>query len=162
MFSFKTYLDDLNNQVNTFDLNKDLIETIIDPCIKYSKRLKNRDLFFIETNFSNIQGPGIIVKNILEPTEVKREGENVFIPIDLFQCTQIVNNEEIKTLKTLEESIIMFESNNYFILNLSRLFSFMNKSKLNKIKSINEVKTYSDLIYFLTVFKDYYNYRRGK
>lgn len=162
MFSFKTYLNELDDNINSIKLEDDIIETIIDPCIKYSKRLKNRDLFFIETNFENIVGPGLIIKNETESINVTRKGSNIFIPIDMFKCKQIVENEEIKTLKTFKDSEIIFETNAYFILNSERLLNFMNKSKFNKYKTVNEIVTYSDLINFLDKFKLYYNYRRGK
>jgi hypothetical protein len=163
MFKFSNYIESLDSNINFLKPTDNIIETIINPSIKFAKRLKNRDLFYIEYDFKNILGPGIIFKNENKTiVDVNRNKGQLFLPINMFSITQIINNKEIKTLKTLEESTIIFETYNYIILDIERILSYANLSRFNKIRSLSEIKTYSDIISLLELYKKYYNYRSGK
>ena len=159
-FLFSEYLKTLNNKENFIKLTDNMIETIIDPSIKYSKRLKNRDLFYIDYNMDSIAGPGIIFKNITENTIVNRKSGMIFIPINLFKVTQIKDNEEIKSLRTMDESEIIFETSSYIIVNASRVIAYANQSRFNTIRSVDMLKTYNDLINLLEVYKKYSMYKQ--
>jgi hypothetical protein len=159
-FIFSEYLKTLDNNENHIKLSDNIIETLVNPSIKYSKRLKNRELFFIEYNMDNIAGPGLICKNITETINVNRTQGMIFLPINLFKVRQLKDNEIINSLRVIEESAIIFEAESYIVLNPERLLSFVNQSKLNKIRSIHELKTYGDLINVLEVYKKYFDYKQ--
>jgi hypothetical protein len=159
-FIFSEYLKTLDNNENYMKLSDNIIETLVNPSIKYSKRLRNRELFFIEYNMDSIAGPGLICKNILESINVNRNNGMIFLPINLFKVYQIKDDETINSLRTIEESKIIFDTESYIVLNPERLISFANQSKFNKIRTISKLKTYNDLINLLEVYKKYFEYKQ--
>jgi hypothetical protein len=157
-FTFTEYLKTLTNET-TMKLSDNIIDTIIDPSIKYSKRLKNRDLFFVDYSMDNIAGPGMIFKNTNENVQVNRDTGMIFIPINMFKMYQIKDGETIRSLKTFNESEIFFETPSYIILNPSRIISYANMSRFNKVKDIKDLNTYGDLIQLLETYKKYFVYK---
>lgn len=157
---FKHYIDLKEKNIEMLKVSDNIISKIIDPAIKYSKRLKSKTLKLVERNNTRFLGPGIIV-HCNESSQINTENNLklteglIVIPIDMFTLSE--NGSQVKHLDDSDNFSFIVED--YMLVNIHQIFDYAVLSKLNKFKSIDEIKTYSDLVDIMYTYKNYYIYK---